>query len=157
MKNKKTKLQLIVFSNSVCCQILQPHLNPMVRCFGPVLYFFYCLSWHLLMSCNKTNTDRWFVQYELYMTSKKFILPSASPQAIWIFPRSYRIHIALTTGPYLYNIVSTDQNRSLSVLQKIWMSFFFRPWFAEDRTSPNQWIQSPVAKRRWPWMQKSPK
>ena len=49
-----------------------------------------------------TNTDRWWVQYEFYMTEEKFILPEAKPRAIWIFSRSYKIHIAQTTGPYLF-------------------------------------------------------
>ena len=85
-------------------KILQPHLNPLVRCFGSMLYFFYCSSWHLPMSCDKTNTDHWFAQYESWMTLIKFMLPSALPRSIWIFPQSYKIHIALTTSPYLCTI-----------------------------------------------------
>ena len=105
-KIKKPSCSLLyLLTVGVVKKILRPRLNPMVTFFGPVLYFFYCLSWYLLMSCNKTNTDRRFVQYEFYMTSKKFILSSASPRAVWIFPLSYEIPIALITGPYLYDVL----------------------------------------------------
>ena len=62
----------------------------------------YCITMQYRAVQYYTNTDRWWVPYEFYMTEEKFILPEANPRAIWIFSRSYKIHIAQTTGQYLF-------------------------------------------------------
>ena len=50
-KIKKPSCSLLYFLK-VCVvkKILRPRLHPMVWYFGPVLYFFYCLSWYLFLS-----------------------------------------------------------------------------------------------------------